>query len=184
MKKKRSSVLQKLDSNFKSKLENLFGGRTIKKKENENNSKNSKKPKRKFKLKTKTNILTMPNPPLPPPLPFQNEYASFKNVDEIKVEKIDIDKEFNCDFPNINNNSNNNNNNDTNEIKKDQTIQRGNNLVYQKVIEKLITLNSQLIDLEIEKLKKTKKNWWDIEHKSFLLGVVTSLLSLLISYFV
>ncbi len=169
MKKKRSSVLQKLDSNFKSKLENLFGGRTTKKVEK---PQKSKKPKR--KLKFKTNILTMPEPPLlPPPMPLQSESIKIESVDEIEVEKINnIDLKIN-----ENNKKNKENNNEKKQMGMD-------NNVYQKVIEKLITLNSHLIDREIEKMKQYKKNWWDIEHKSFLLGVFTSLLSLLISYLV
>ena len=176
MKKKRSSVLQKLDSNFKSKLENLFGGRTTKKIEKTQKSQKSKKPKR--KLKFKTNILTMPEPPLlPPPMPLQSESIKIENVDEIEVEKINnIDLKIN-----ENNNENNKKNNENNNEKKQMGM---DNNVYQKVIEKLITLNSHLIDREIEKMKQYKKNWWDIEHKSFLLGVFTSLLSLLISYLV
>ena len=183
MKKKRSSVLQKLDSNFKSKLENLFGGRTTKKIEKPQKSQKSKKPKR--KLKFKTNILTMPEPPLlPPPMPIQPESIKIESVDEIEVEKINnIDLKINKN--NENNNENNKKNNKKNNENNNEKKQMGmDNNVYQKVIEKLITLNSHLIDREIEKMKQYTKNWWDIEHKSFLLGVFTSLLSFLISYLV
>ena len=180
MKKKRSSVLLKLDSNFKSKLENLFGGRTQKKQPETNKITNNKKPKRKFKLKQHkpaSSILPMPPLPLPPPLPNNN--FNIKEINEIEVDKVDkvekIEKvEENGKVtenqkPIINNNT---------------TIHKSNNSIQEKIIEKLIILNSHLIDREIDKMKKQNKKWWDIEHKSFILGVVTSLLSFIITYLV
>ena len=180
MKKKRSSVLQKLDSNFKSKLENLFGGRITKKVEKPNT--NEKKKKRKFKLRLpkNTNNTILPMPPLPPPPVPENNF-NIEAVQEIKIEEID---DIVNNKTKTSNNENNNEKNEKNENRNEKPIEQNKDFIYTTIIEKLITLNSHLIDREIEKMKHYKKHWWDIEHKSFLFGVVTSLLSFLISYLI
>ena len=114
-------------------------------------------------------------PPLPPPPVPENNF-NIETVKEIKIEEVD-------DLVN-NNNKTKTNNNEKNEKnnENEKPIEQNKDFIYTTIIEKLITLNSHLIDREIEKMKHYKKNWWDIEHKSFLFGVVTSLLSFLISY--
>ena len=115
-------------------------------------------------------------PPLPPPPPLPENNFNIDTIKEIKIEEVDdiVNNKTKSNIKTKNCNKNEN----------EKPIEQNNNSIYNKIIEKLITLNSHLIDREIENMKHFKKKWWDIEHKSFLLGVFTSILSFLVSYLI
>ncbi len=182
MKKKRSSILQKLDSNFMNKLENLFGG--TKKINKTNKNKNTKN--KNIKRKKTSNVIkkinyTLP-PPLPPPLRLLNikedsvtktEQKNIEKIEKIetKINKKKIEKTEQKNIEKIETKIN------KKKIEKTEQKIIPSSSINEKIINKLIILNSELIDREIIRLKHT--SWLKIEKKSFLFGIM---LSVIITY--
>lgn len=183
MKKKKSKVLNKLDNGFKMKLEGLFN-RGTKNVISKGNNNQVKKPKRKpIKINfsnTKIGAITPESP------------KKEKQKIEIKNNKNPIVLQKHSIVKNENNNS---------EIKKEnekknidikekivinkELIEKNNNnrniciTINNKILDKLIELNSMLIDKEIKLIKKREK-WYNRHKDKLLLGSI--ICGLLIKY--
>ena len=163
--KKNSAIFNKLDSKFKSKLENLFARRIPTKKKEP-----TKKTKKIKKIKRSKPIMLIKEEPIETIKQIETETVENKEINLSQEKNKQTIENIEIKNREIKNREIENREIKNREIKNSENKNSENSII----LNKLIKLNSILIDREIENIQEN----YIIDRKSFFMGICVSFLIL------